>query len=98
MALGGIIIGRVPCVYLQNRQCVAACISCKLHTCYYLKSQGVEFKINKMLFNFSSKFQYLKNSLNWEQFCEPLQGLNTGSNPDFIKRITIISNKGKAIS
>lgn len=40
----------------------------------------------------------LKNSLNWEQFCEPLQGLNTGSNPDFIKRITIISNKGKAIS
>lgn len=60
MALGGIIIGRVPCVYLQNRQCVAACISCKLHTCYYLKSQGVEFKINKMLllacfFNFKQK-------------------------------------------
>ena len=40
----------------------------------------------------------MKNLSNWEQFCEPLQKLNSGSNPEFIKKINIIFNKGKAIA
>ena len=46
---GGIIISHKPCKYLIDRHCIANCISCKLHTCYYLKSKNIQFKIREIL-------------------------------------------------
>lgn len=46
---GGIMLGHEPCKYLINKSCSAKCISCKLHTCYYLKMKNIEFKIKDIL-------------------------------------------------
>lgn len=46
---GGIIIDHKPCQYLVDRHCIANCISCKLYTCYYLKSKNIQFKIREIL-------------------------------------------------
>lgn len=46
---GGIILGHKPCKYLVNKHCVANCISCKLHTCYFLKMKNIEYKIKNIL-------------------------------------------------
>lgn len=46
---GGIILDHKPCKYLVDRHCIANCISCKLHTCYYLKMKNIEFKIKDIL-------------------------------------------------
>lgn len=46
---GGIILDCPPCIYLNDGHCTANCISCKLHTCYYLKSNNIQFKINDIL-------------------------------------------------
>lgn len=46
---GGIIREHTPCKYLVDRHCIANCISCKLHTCYYLKIKNIQFKINDIL-------------------------------------------------
>lgn len=46
---GGIIRDHKPCKYLVDRHCIANCISCKLHTCYYLKMKNIEFKIKDIL-------------------------------------------------
>lgn len=45
----GIILGHKPCKYLVNKHCVANCISCKLHTCYFLKMKNIEYKIKNIL-------------------------------------------------
>ncbi|MCI9063650.1 MAG: hypothetical protein HFJ17_03510 [Clostridia bacterium] len=40
----------IPCEHLkEDHTCGAKCISCKLFTCDYLKSKGVEFKIKDIL-------------------------------------------------
>lgn len=48
-SLGGIIHSHTPCEYLINKHCIANCISCKLHTCHYLKTKNIEFKIKNIL-------------------------------------------------
>ena len=58
---GGIIINYKPCKYLINGNCTAKCISCKLHTCFYLKTKNIYFKTNKILLlkSFFSQKQHL---------------------------------------
>lgn len=46
---GGIILDHKPCKYLVDKHCVASCISCKLHTCYFLKMKNIEYKIKNIL-------------------------------------------------
>lgn len=47
--LGGVVLSHTPCQYLVNGHCIANCISCKLHTCYFLRLKNIEYTTQSIL-------------------------------------------------